>query len=178
MQFQKLTIFILTTFWCLVCDAYYTKDLANSSTAALKSKLSNFTFSDQYQPYDYRNYERDPRQWFTGYGGGYYPSSGYGLMGGLDSLLIGVMAILGIGIIGFPFLLLCLTMFTGGAQNGLNFVPPTTTTTVNGRKKRSASMFPELNANLREKVLEILDRFSKVSESEHSFNSQENNAHN
>lgn len=110
---------------------------------------------------------RDPRQWLAGgYGG--YPGVGYGGglglgLGGTEMLLTCLLVILGIGVIGLPFLLLIFSAFTGG--QGVNFIPPTTTTTVAGRKKREAeSMFPRINPDVQSKLFGILDTFFKASD--------------
>ena len=73
------------------------------------------------------------------------------------------MVILGIGVIGLPFLLLIFSAFTGG--QGVNFIPPTTTTTVAGRKRREASsIFPSTNPGIQGKLLDILTTFYKASD--------------
>lgn len=73
------------------------------------------------------------------------------------------MVILGIGVIGLPFLLLIFSAFTGG--QGVNFIPPTTTTTVAGRKRREIeSIFPSTNPNIQSKLFNILTNFYKASD--------------
>ena len=79
-------------------------------------------------------------------------------------ILTCLLVVLGIGVIGLPFLLLILSAFTGG--NGVNFIPPTTTTTVAGRRRRdlAASLFPAINPDLQGKLLSILTNFYKASD--------------
>lgn len=106
---------------------------------------------------------RDPRQWLAG-GYGYPGYGGLGLgLGGTEMLLTCLLVILGIGVIGLPFLLLIFSAFTGG--QGVNFIPPTTTTTVAGRKKREIeSIFPKINPDVQSKLFGILDTFFKASD--------------
>lgn len=84
-------------------------------------------------------------------------------------ILTCLLVVLGIGVIGLPFLLLILSAFTGG--QGVNFIPPTTTTTVAGRKRReaAASIFPSINPELQTKLLDILTNFYKASDTMSSF---------
>lgn len=119
---------------------------------------------------------RDPRQWLAGgYGG--YPGYGGGLglgLGGTEMLLTCLLVILGIGVIGLPFLLLIFSAFTGG--QGVNFIPPTTTTTVAGRKKREVeSMFPKINPDVQSKLFGILETFMKASDKMKHFKNMVNN---
>lgn len=117
--------------------------------------------------------ERDPRQWLNaGYGYAQPGLGGYGLgtggFGGTEMLLTCLLVVLGIGVIGLPFLLLIFSAFTGGQGGGLNFIPPTTTTTVAGRKKREAllnSIFPSaVHPDTQEKLLGILENFYKATD--------------
>lgn len=116
---------------------------------------------------------RDPRQWMTGgYGGMGYGSPmfpGLGMFGGTEMILTCLLVVLGIGVIGLPFILLILSAFTGG--QGVNFIPPTTTTTVAGRKRRdaAANLFPSINPDLQAKLLDILTNFYKASDKMSSF---------
>lgn len=111
---------------------------------------------------------RDPRQWMTGgygYGAAPFPTfPGLGMFGGTEMILTCLLVVLGIGVIGLPFLLLILSAFTGG--QGVNFIPPTTTTTVAGRKRRdtAANLFPSINPDLQAKLLDILTNFYKASD--------------
>lgn len=110
--------------------------------------------------------ERDPRQWLNGYGYA-SPGLGYGLGSGTgigtEMLLTCLLVVLGIGVIGLPFILLIFSAFTGGQGGGLNFIPPTTTTTVAGRKKRELlnAVFPNVHLDTQEKLLGIMDNFYK-----------------
>ncbi|KAI1290247.1 hypothetical protein HDE_08375 [Halotydeus destructor] len=113
--------------------------------------------------------DRDPRQWMTGGYGGY--GGGYGGMpmlgfGGHEMLLTCLLVVLGIGVVGLPFLLLIFSAFAGGAGGGLNFIPPTTTTTVAGRRKREilAHLFPATNPQSQEKLLEVLTNFYRATD--------------
>lgn len=116
---------------------------------------------------------RDPRQWMNGgygsmgYGAPMWP--GLGMFGGTEMILTCLLVVLGIGVIGLPFLLLILSAFTGG--QGVNFIPPTTTTTVAGRKRRdtAANLFPSINPDIQAKLLDILTNFYKASDKMSSF---------
>jgi len=115
--------------------------------------------------------ERDSRQWLNGAYGGYggmgSPYYGLGLWGGSELILTCLLVVLGIAVIGLPFLLLIFSAFTGG--QGVNFMPPTTTTTVAGRRKREASIFPHVNPDLQSKLFDILGNFYKASDKMQSF---------
>jgi hypothetical protein len=92
---------------------------------------------------------------------------GLGMWGGTEMILTCLLVVLGIGVIGLPFLLLIFSAFTGG--QGVNFMPPTTTTTVAGRRKREAAFFPDVNPTLQTKLLDILANFYKASDKMQSF---------
>lgn len=56
-------------------------------------------------------------------------------------------------------------MFSAFTGQGVNFIPPTTTTTVAGRKRREAeSIFPKVNPDLQGKLVDILTNFYKASD--------------
>lgn len=157
---------------------------ANAAAAATATTTvkANGTSSPGYPAYYYHGQpqpqaahpgmevERDPRQWLSagygGYGAPFYGGGGLGLggLGGTDMLLTCLLVVLGIGVIGLPFLLLIFSAFTGG-QGGLNFIPPTTTTTVAGRKRRDLhALFPKVNPEAQDKLFGILENFAKSSD--------------
>ena len=74
-----------------------------------------------------------------------------------------LLVILGLGVIGLPFIFLMFSAFSG---QGVNFMNPTTTTTIAGRKRReaSSSIFPKINPQVQNKLLDILDNFYKASD--------------
>ena len=127
----------------------------------------HITGHSSHQPGVTMEADRDPRQWLNaGYGYG-SPYMGLGMWGGTEMILTCLLVVLGIGVIGLPFILLIFSAFTGG--QGVNFMPPTTTTTVAGRRKRDASIFPDVNPDLQSKLFEILSNFYKASDKMQSF---------
>lgn len=114
-------------------------------------------------PYAYYDYDRDPRQWMnTPYAG--YAASLPPLTNGLEAIAIGLLIALGLGIIGFPLVILLFSLFLGNSGSAFNFVPPATTTTVTGRKRRDTleQMFPQVNPQIHEKLLGIYEQFTKA----------------
>ncbi|XP_053209816.1 uncharacterized protein LOC128393644 [Panonychus citri] len=113
-------------------------------------------------PYAYYDYERDPRQWmgtpYTPYGASVAP-----LTGGLEAIAIGLLIALGIGIIGFPLVLLLFSLFLGNSGSGLSFVPPASTTTVTGRKRRDvlSNLFPQVPPQLQDRLVKMFSQFSE-----------------
>lgn len=145
-----------------------TEHLAAAKSAAGGTVQANGTERAGYPAYYYHpgaagaEVDRDPRQWMTGYGYG-SPMGSFGLGGfggGSEMLLTCLLVVLGIGVIGLPFLLLIFSAFTGG-QGGVNFIPPTTTTTVAGRKRRDVlnDIFPDVHPLNKEKVFETFMQF-------------------
>lgn len=125
------------------------------------AQLANLTSASHYTQPFYYEYERDPRQWLGNYGGGYSSPFGYGNgwlsngFGSVEAIVVCLLVIVGVGVLGFPMLLLLFSLFSTGLgtpNSGFNFIPPSSTTTVNGRRKRSTN---ELNASLMRRLLEI-----------------------
>ena len=149
----------------------HTKTITNGSASGHPQFFypGNIAGHSSHQPGVAVEVDRDPRQWLNagyGYGSPYY---GLGMWGGTEMILTCLLVVLGIGVIGLPFLLLIFSAFTGG-QGGLNFMPPTTTTTVAGRRKREASsIFPDVNPDLQSKLLDILGNFYRASDKMQSF---------
>lgn len=162
----KLTRFSLAT----VISSFVLASLAYRSSASyvhainrdgtVKAAAANLTAFNT--PYAYYDFERDPRQWF----GGGYGSYGSGLTpfnGGVEAIAIGLLIALGIGAIGLPLMILLYSMFLGNSNSGFNFVPPATTTTVSGRKRRDLMpemMFPNLNPQLQVKMYDVFKQFT------------------
>jgi hypothetical protein len=139
-----------------------TKETLTASGTIKNANLSGYHQAYHSYPYTYPyyDYERDPRQWLSGGYGGYSPM--YPFMGGHEAIVIGLMIAIGVGFIGLPLIILIFSMFTGNSN--LNFVPPSTTTTLTGRKKREIleSLFPKMNPQVQDKVLYIFEQFSKT----------------
>lgn len=125
-------------------------------------QLANLTSASHYTQPFYYEYDRDPRQWLGGYGysspfGGYgnngWLSNGFG---SVEAIVICLLVIVGVGVLGFPMLLLLFSLFSTGLgtpTTGFNFIPPSSTTTVNGRRKRSTN--EQLSPSLMKRLLEI-----------------------
>ena len=110
--------------------------------------------------------ERDPRQWYSY---GYQAPAGvsYGLSSGLETVLIGLLVFLTLGIIGLPLLLLSISYIGSSFPGSYNFIPPTTTTTVNGKRKRDlfqSKLFRNENPFLQNKLMEIFQQFLRSSD--------------
>lgn len=97
---------------------------------------------------------------------GYPMSYGYGSYGSpVEMFIIALIIIIGIGIVGWPFMILIASLYSG--NTALNFVPPTTTTTVTGRRKRDSAMFPlaalfdNLNPDVARRLADIFERVVK-----------------
>lgn len=129
-----------------------------SRDGTVKASAANLTAFNT--PYAYYDFERDPRQWYSAAYN--YPSSMSPFSGGIEAIGVGFLIALGIGAIGLPLLILLYSMFLGNTNSGFNFVPPATTTTVQGRKRRDLSekMFAQMNPDLRGKLLEIYKQFT------------------
>lgn len=103
-------------------------------------QLANLTSASHYTQPFYYEYERDPRQWLGGYGSGYSSSPfGYGNgwlssgFGSVEAIVVCLLVIVGVGVLGFPMLLLLFSLFSNGLgtpTTGFNFIPPSSTTTV------------------------------------------------
>uniref|UniRef100_T1KKY5 Uncharacterized protein n=1 Tax=Tetranychus urticae TaxID=32264 RepID=T1KKY5_TETUR len=138
-----------------------TKNL-EPSTDLLKPAAANLTASNV--PYPYYNYDRDPRQWFSS-GYGTYGTTFAPFNGGIEALIVGFMISLAIGFIGLPLMILLYSMFLGNTGGGgFNLAPPATTTTINGRKRREASvieaLLPQLDSISNEKLIEIFKKLT------------------
>lgn len=131
------------------------------------SQLANLTSASHFtQPFYYEYENRDPRQWLGGYtGGGYSSPWAYGAgnswlsngFGSIEAFVVCLLVIVGIGVLGFPLMLLLFSLFSTGLgtqANGFNFIPPSSTTTVNGRRKRSTNE-SDLSPSLMKRLLEI-----------------------
>ncbi|XP_074605650.1 uncharacterized protein LOC141858718 [Brevipalpus obovatus] len=131
----------------------------------VKASSANLTAFNT--PYAFYDYERDPRQWLTQGYSGYTGSSMTPFSGGVEAIAIGFLIALGIGAIGLPLMILLYSMFIGNNNSGFNFVPPATTTTVSGRKRRdvvSEAMFPNVNPQIQGKLFEIYKQFTDSTE--------------
>uniref|UniRef100_T1KKZ1 Uncharacterized protein n=1 Tax=Tetranychus urticae TaxID=32264 RepID=T1KKZ1_TETUR len=127
----------------------------------VKPAAANLTASNV--PYPYYNYDRDPRQWFSS-GYGTYGTTFAPFNGGIETLVVGFMISLAIGFIGLPLMILLYSMFLGNTGGGFNLAPPATTTTINGRKRREASvieaLLPQLDSISNEKLIEIFKKLT------------------
>lgn len=104
--------------------------------------------------------DRTSRQYPAAYGG---YASPWAIGNPIEMVVIGLLVIIGLGVIGWPFIVLFFSALNG--STGLNFVPPTTTTTVTGRRKRDAQgQFPSLNPQLTDKLLYIMEQFAQSSD--------------
>ena len=111
------------------------------------SQLANLTSASHFTQPFYYEYDRDPRQWslggYGGGGGGGYsnsPFSTYGNgwlsngFGSVEAIVVCLVVIVGVGVLGFPMLLLLFSLFSSGLGTqtaGFNFIPPSSTTTGN-----------------------------------------------
>ena len=103
-------------------------------------QLANLTSASHHISPFYYEYDRDPRQWLGGYGYTSSPFSGYGNngwlsngFGSVEAIVVCLLVIVGVGVIGFPMLLLLFSLFSTGLgtpAGGFNFIPPSSTTTV------------------------------------------------
>lgn len=147
------TIFLYLLFCCADLIVAINRD-----GSGIKASAANLTAFNT--PYAYYDFERDPRQWmgtpYAGYGATLPP-----LSGGLEAIAIGLLIALGLGIIGFPLIILLFSLFIGNTGSGFNFVPPATTTTVTGRKRREAleKMFPQINPAIQGKLMSVFEQF-------------------
>ncbi|XP_074600949.1 uncharacterized protein LOC141854977 [Brevipalpus obovatus] len=150
--------YIYTILFSLICGCVYSVHGINRDGSGIKASAANLTNAFN-TPYAFYDYERDPRQWLgTPYGATLPP-----LSGGLEAIAIGLLIALGLGIIGFPLVILLFSLFLGNTGS-FNFVPPATTTTVTGRKRREAmeQLFPQINSQLHSKIISLYEQFSSA----------------
>lgn len=141
---------------------------------------SNYTSASHYATPFYYELERDPRHWLGGLGsgamsgyGGYAPFSyGGGSLfssgGGIETAIVCLLVVVGIGVIGLPMLLLLFSVFSNNNMSnapsaGFNFIPPTSTTTVTGRR-RKRSPEPHLSDQLLGRLSNRLSELSSMTE--------------
>lgn len=128
-------------------------------------QLANLTSASHYTQPFYYEYDRDPRQWLGGYsaspfgGAAGYGNNGWlsGGFGSAEAIAVCLLVIVGVGVLGFPMLLLLFSLFSTGLgtpATGFNFIPPSSTTTVTGRRKRSTTNEP-LSPSLMKRLLEV-----------------------
>uniref|UniRef100_T1JYS0 Uncharacterized protein n=1 Tax=Tetranychus urticae TaxID=32264 RepID=T1JYS0_TETUR len=131
-----------------------------TTASVVKPAAANLTAYNT--PYAYYDYERDPRQWMGTPYTGPYGASVAPLTGGLEAIAIGLLIALGIGIIGFPLVLLLFSLFLGNTGSGLSFVPPASQTTVTGRKRRDVlgNMFPQVPPQFQDKLIKMFTQFT------------------
>lgn len=151
----------VASFFCVLHQAVAINRDGNGKSGSANVSTSFTT------PYAYYDYDRDPRQWIgTPYAGAY---SAYGaaippLSNSLEAIAIGLLIALGLGIIGFPVIILLFSLFLGNTGSAFNFIPPATTTTVTGRKRRDTleQLFPQINPQIHEKILGIYEKFTNA----------------
>lgn len=151
-RFTYISILLIAIYFNNPIDALFHQSSSsrqNAGQSALYShfgqpsaaqQLANLTSASHYTQPFYYEYERDPRQWLGGYGGGYSNSPwGYGNgwlsngFGGVEAIVVCLLVIVGVGVLGFPMLLLLFSLFSTGLgtpTTGFNFIPPSSTTTV------------------------------------------------
>jgi len=140
----------------------YTVQGIDRDGSGIKASAANLTNAFN-TPYAFYDYERDPRQWLGTPYAGAYGAALPPLSGGLEAIAIGLLIALGLGIIGFPLVILLFSLFLGNTGT-FNFVPPATTTTVSGRKRREAmeQLFPHINSQLHSKIISLYEQFSSA----------------
>lgn len=142
--------------WPLIFAQFIDRD------GTVKASAANLTAFNT--PYAYYDFERDPRQWYANAQAYNYPSSLSPFSGGIEAIGVGLLIAIGIGAIGLPLIILLYSMFLGNSNAGFNFVPPATTTTVQGRKRRDLEekMFNKANPNLRGKLFDVYKQFTSA----------------